>query len=96
MLPKELEATEQMSMEKLIASKTLQPTGNQEHGFKANQENQTKPPKASIYRCVGVINIAKHICLFPQVSKYKEITNAPKHQLSAVKTLKSAKYLQAN
>lgn len=46
--------------------------------------------------CVDVINIAKHICLFPQVSKYKEITNAPEHQLSAMKMLKSAKYLQAN
>lgn len=47
--------------------------------------------------CVDVINIAKHICLFPpQVSKYKEITNAPKHQLSAMKMSKSAKYLQAN
>lgn len=63
MLPKELEATEQMSMEKLIASETLQPIGNQKHDFKASQKN--KPKKASIYMCVDVINIAKHICLFP-------------------------------
>lgn len=64
MLPKELEATEQMSMEKLIASETLQPIGNQKHDFKANK-NQNKPKKASNYMCVDVINIAKHICLFP-------------------------------
>lgn len=43
MLPKELEATEQMSMEKLIASETLQPIGNQKRDFKANQKNKTTP-----------------------------------------------------
>lgn len=51
MLPKELEATEQMSMEKLIASETLQPTGNQKHDFKANQQNKTNP-KEQAFICV--------------------------------------------
>ena len=51
MLPKELEATEQMSMEKLIASETLQPIGNQKHDLKANQKNKTNPKKQA-FICV--------------------------------------------
>lgn len=64
--------------------------------LQSQSKTKTTPPKASVYTCVDVINIAKHICLFSQVNKYKEITNAPKHQLPAMKTLKSTKYLQAN
>lgn len=65
--------------------------------LQSQSKNQNNPPKASVYMCVDVINIAKHICLSPpQVNKYKEITNAPKHQLPAMKTLESAKYLQAS
>lgn len=53
MLPKELEATEQTSMEKLIASETLQPIGNQKRDFKANQKNKTTPQSKHLYvrRC---------------------------------------------
>lgn len=95
MLPKELEATEQMSMEKLMASETLQTRGKEKRDFKANQNQPNKNKQASMYTCIDVINIAKHICLFPQVSKDK-IANAPKHQPSAMKMLMSAKHLQAN
>lgn len=52
MLPKELEATEQMSMEKLIASETLQPIGNQKHDFKANQKKPKTNPKKQAFICV--------------------------------------------
>lgn len=50
MLPKELEATEQMSMEKLMASETLQTRGKEKHDFKANQK-QTKTNKQA---CIHV------------------------------------------
>jgi len=49
MLPKELEATEQVSMEKLMASETLQTRGKEKH-FKANQK-QTKTNKQA---CIHV------------------------------------------
>lgn len=51
LLPKELEATQQLSMEKLIASETLQPKGNQNHDFKANQKTKTTPQKQA-FICV--------------------------------------------
>lgn len=52
MLPKELEATEQTSMEKLIASETLQPTGNQNHDFKAHQSKTKTNPQKQAFICV--------------------------------------------
>lgn len=52
MLPKELEATELMSVEKLIASETLQPIGNQKHDFKANQKKPKQTQKSKhLYVC---------------------------------------------
>lgn len=33
--------------------------------LQSQSENQNNPPKASVYMCADVINIAKHICLSP-------------------------------
>lgn len=67
---KSLEAREQLSMEKLIASETLQPKGNQTVTPKPiKNQNNPPPQKASVYMCVDVINIAKHICLPPLPSQ---------------------------
>lgn len=96
MLPKELEAREQLSMEKLIASETLQPKGNQTVTPKPIK-NQNNPPKSKpLYVCRCNKYCKAHLSFSPRVNKYKEITNAPKHQLPARKMLESAKYLQAN
>lgn len=60
-------------------------------------KNPKQPPKSKrlyVFRCNKYCKA--HLSFPPQVNKYKEITNAPKYQLPAMKMLESAKYLQAN
>lgn len=84
-------------MEKLIASETLQPKGNQTMTSKPIKKTPKQPPKSKrLYVCRCNKYCKAHLSFPPQVNKYKEINSAPKHQLPAMKMLESAKYLQAN